>query len=71
MNINSLESLRETIQDDLLCLLDGFESELQDAACQIIVNRFKIFLDNTTLSIKDPESIWTDSWNPLAGGFTG
>ena len=40
MNITEqqLVELREQIQEDLLCLLDGFDEELQEKACQIVVD---------------------------------
>lgn len=30
---------RELIQNDLQCLLDGFDNKLIDAACEVIVTR--------------------------------
>ena len=42
MNIKSIEDLRESIQDDLSCLLDGDEHKI-NLACQIVCDRFEIY----------------------------
>lgn len=36
-----MEELSEQIQNDLICLLDGYPEELVTAACQIVVDRIK------------------------------
>lgn len=36
---------REQIQNDLLCLLDGLDQDYLDKACEIIVDRFEILLE--------------------------
>lgn len=33
-----LLQIREQIQDELMCILDGAEQEQIDAACQVVVN---------------------------------
>lgn len=40
-----LEGLREQIQQDLLCVLDGFNSEVRDKVCQVVVDRVNEVLD--------------------------
>lgn len=40
MTNRDLENVREQIQDDLLCLMDGLPEEAQVKACQIVVDRF-------------------------------
>ena len=41
----------QLIQDDLACILDGFDEKILDNACQVVVDRFKILLE----SLKQPE----------------
>jgi len=54
MNQTDIISVREQIQNDLICLLESqfgevdYLSEVQDLACQIVV-------DNFTQLIKSPE----------------
>jgi hypothetical protein len=36
-----LDSCREQIQNDLLCLLDNYPNEVKDKACQIVVDNFQ------------------------------
>lgn len=36
---HSIDNLQELIQDDLICLLDGYPDELVDKVCQIVVDR--------------------------------
>lgn len=38
-----VQSCRQSIQDDLLALLDGLPEEAQTAACQIVVDNFNKF----------------------------
>ena len=40
-----LQNIREQIQEDLIALLDGQDDELVDAACQIVVDKFKPLID--------------------------
>ena len=46
MNTNDILSVREQIQEDLICLLESqfgeveYLSEVQDLACQIVCNNF-------------------------------
>lgn len=40
-----LLDLRELIQDDLICVLDGQEDRLVDNACQVVVDRMKPLWD--------------------------
>ena len=41
--LGDAESCRESIQDDLLVLLDGLPQKAQTRACQIVVDNFKKF----------------------------
>ena len=41
-----LLDVRQLIQDDLLCLMDGLPNEAQIAACQIVVDRMEQLFDN-------------------------
>ena len=34
-----VQELKEQLQEDMLCLLEGQEPELVDAVCQTIINR--------------------------------
>lgn len=36
---------RELIQNDLECVLDGFDDDIAARVCQVIVDRFDILLD--------------------------
>ena len=42
---NEIASVREQIQNDLLCLLDGLPQEAQTAACEIVVKNMKELFD--------------------------
>jgi len=53
MNKNDILSVREQIQEDLICLLDSqfgeveYVGEVKDLACQIVVDNFnKLNLDS-------------------------
>jgi hypothetical protein len=41
MNQTELKTLREQIQENLRCALDGAPEEMLDAACQAVVDAFK------------------------------
>ena len=41
----NFNSIQEQIQEDLLCLLDEVPVEIQERACQIIVDNFKKFFE--------------------------
>ena len=43
--MENLDDLRELIQDDLSCLLDGFLNETIEAACLIVADRFQEYED--------------------------
>ena len=36
-----MEELSQQIQDDLIAYLDGFDNEIIDGVCKIIIDRFK------------------------------
>ena len=44
---DEIKSVREQIQEDLLCLLDGYPLDLQDRVCQMIVNRMQPLVDKS------------------------
>ena len=37
----TFEDLRELIQDDIITAMDGYDDEIIDALCQIVVDSFK------------------------------
>lgn len=41
-----LENQRELIQDDLTCILDGLDEQVVMNACQVVVDRIRILIDN-------------------------
>lgn len=41
MDNKLIEEVKEQIQEDLRCLLDGMDENAIDMACQIIVDNFK------------------------------
>jgi hypothetical protein len=45
MSKKALIEVREQIQEDLLCLLDGASEECKTNACQIVVDRIKPLLE--------------------------
>lgn len=42
-----LLDLRELIQDDLRCVLDGLDDTLVGMACQVVVDRVEPLLEDT------------------------
>jgi len=47
---------RESIQNDLDCILDGIDQKILDNVCQVIVDRFKILIDKLKCPISDQPS---------------
>ncbi len=42
--IESLKNQRESIQNDLSCILDGIDDEILNNACQVVVERINIII---------------------------
>jgi hypothetical protein len=45
MNINDLVEARESIQYDLMKILDGLDGEILGNVCQVICDRFQILIN--------------------------
>ena len=43
VKLNDVNSCRESIQEDLMTLMDGLPNEAQERACQIVVDNFNKF----------------------------
>ncbi len=42
--------LRELIQDDIITVMDGYDDQIIDSLCQIVVNRFDEYLKSNDIS---------------------
>lgn len=46
MNDNLLKEIKEQLQEDLICLLDGQPDELIDAVCDTVIKRINSYIAN-------------------------
>ena len=42
--------LRELIQDDIITAMDGYDDQIIDSVCQIVVNRFEEYWKSNDIS---------------------